>query len=332
MSQPSRRVVVTQRFFDDTTIAYLKDHGCEVHITELPPGQADNNVPADTLARWLDGAAGWIVGHAPVTRELLARLPQLQVIARRGVGYDRVDTVAVRDLGRVATIAAGSNDATVADLTIGLMLGVVRRFREGQSGLAGGSWAIPMGGDLSGKTVGLVGYGRIGQAVARRLAGFDAEVLVSAPQPPAVDAAGPAVTHVDLDTLLARSDFVSLHAPLTPQTQRLIRAETLARMKRTAIVINTARGGLVDDRELLAALRAGTIAGAGLDVFMSESDAAYQDVTRDLLNLPIVIGLPHVGASTRECLARMNMVAARCVVAALDGQPMPAGCVVADGR
>jgi D-3-phosphoglycerate dehydrogenase len=124
-----RKVVVTQRFFDAETMSYLRSNDCELVVAELPPGQADGEVPHEMLLQWLKGAAGWIVGHARVTRELLTELPELQVISRRGVGYDRVDVTAVRDLGRVATIAAGGNDATVADQTIGLMLALGRRFR-----------------------------------------------------------------------------------------------------------------------------------------------------------------------------------------------------------
>ncbi len=326
------RVVVTQRFFDEKTVEYLRANQCEVVIADLPPGQADGDVPVGTLLEWLQGASGWIVGHARVTRELLAALPDLQVIARRGVGYDRVDVDAVRDLGRVATIAAGSNDATVADLAIGLMLGLGRRFRDCADGMNQGSWSIPLGSDLYRKTVGVVGYGRIGQGVVKRLAGFDTEVLVHHPR----CAPGPAstgnFTHVDLPTLLARSDYLTLHAPLTTDTRFLIRAETIAQMKPTAFLINTARGGLVEDRDLLAALKAKRIAGAGLDVFMSESDPGYKEVTRELVAMPNVIALPHVGASTREGLDRTNMVAARCVVSVLDGQALPPGCVIADGR
>ena len=127
----TQKVLVTQRFFDDEAIAFLHAHGCEPVIAELPDGEADGNVPHETLVQWLQGASGWIVGHARVTRQLLADLPGLRVISRRGVGYDRVDTAAVKDLGRVACIAAGSNDPTVADLAVGLMLALGRRFPEG---------------------------------------------------------------------------------------------------------------------------------------------------------------------------------------------------------
>ncbi len=328
----ARKVVVTQRFFDAETMSYLRSNGCDVVIPELPRGQADGDVPHEILLEWLRGAVGWIVGHAPVTRELLKELPELQVISRRGVGFDRVDVTAIRDLGRVATIAAGGNDATVADQTIGLMLALGRRFREGQQAMSEGSWAIPLGTDLYRKTVGIVGLGRIGRSVVKRLTGFEATILVHTPRRDEDLARTSGFEYVDLPEILSRSDYLTLHAPLTPQTRFLIREERIAQMKPTAFVINTARGGLVEDRDLLTALTSNRLAGAGLDVFMSESDATYHNVTRQLIALPNVIALPHAGASTREGLNRTNMVAAECVVAVLNGTSVLPACVVADGR
>lgn len=328
----SRKVVVTQRFFDEATLDYLRQNQCDVSIAELPAGKADGDVPESVLREWLQGAAGWIVGHARVTRDLLAALPDLKIVSRRGVGYERVDVSAIRDLGRVATIAAGGNDATVADQTIGLMLALGRRFREGQAGIARGSWAIPLGTDLYRKTVGVVGLGRIGRSVVKRLAAFDCRVLVHAPRQDEQLAALLGFEYADLNTVLAQSDYLTLHAPLTPQTRFLIREETIRSMKPTAFVINTARGGLVEDRDLLAALEDRRLAGAGLDVFMSESDPSYQHVTQELASMPNVIAQPHSGASTREGLDRTNMLAARCVVAVLNGADPPTECIVADGR
>jgi D-3-phosphoglycerate dehydrogenase len=328
----TRKVVITQRFLDSETMSYLRASGCDVVIAKLPPGQADGDVPHEILLQWLNGAAGWIVGHARVTRELLKELPELQVVSRRGVGYDRVDVAAIRDLGRVATIAAGGNDATVADQTIGLMLALGRRFREGQQALSEGSWAIPLGTDLYRKTVGIVGLGRIGRSVVRRLTGFETTILVHAPRRDEHLARTCSFEYVDLPEILSRSDYLTLHAPLTPDTRFLIREERIALMKPTAFVINTARGGLIEDRDLLVALTSKRLAGAGLDVFISESDATYNDVTRQLIALPNVIALPHAGASTREGLNRTNWVAAQCVVAVLNGTPVPPACIVADGR
>lgn len=327
-----RRVVVTQRFFDSAAVAYLRSCSCEVALAELAPGHADGDMSEEALLRGLDGACGWILGHARVTRSLLMKLPQLRVVARRGVGYERVDVEAVRELGRVATIAAGGNDATVADATIGLMLALGRRFKECQQGMSEGSWAIPVGTDLCGKTVGIIGFGRIARGVAKRLSGFETRILVHTPRPDARLGQALGVEYADLSTVLEQSDYLTLHAPLTSDTRFLIRQETLRKMKPTAYLINTARGGLVEDRDLLEALRENWIAGAGLDVYMSEIDPAYQQVTRQLIALPSVVTLPHAGASTHESLARTNMIAAKCVAAVLDGAQVPPGCIIADGR
>lgn len=332
LSKSLRRVVVTQRHFDAQTRNYLVAGGCEVVEAELPAGQADADLDEDTLVRGLQGASGWIVGHARVTDSLLARLPALQVIARRGVGYERIDTDAVRRHGKVATIAIGGNDACVADHALGLMLAVAHRLGEGQRRLEAGLWSIPLGSDLYRKTVGVVGLGRIGRAVVQRLRGFECRVLVCSPHVDAAWAAGQGVEAVALPELLQASDIVTLHAPLTPDTRFLIDRAALARMKPDAILINTGRGGLVEDRHLLAALEAGRLQGAGLDVFVSESDPAYAEVTRALVARPDVVATPHAGASTREALNRTNRIAAESVRAVLEGRSPRSECVVADGR
>lgn len=328
----ARRVVVTQRFFDQATVDYLERAGCEVVQAELPPGQADGNLTHDELVERLDGAAGWIVGHARVTRELMTALPDLEIISRRGVGYDRVDVAAARELGKVVCIAVGGNHESVADHALALMLAVGHRFRETQAKMIAGDWQILLGTDLYRKTVGVIGLGRIGRSLVQRLSGFEANVLAYSGTRDPIHVEMSGVTCVDLDELLARSDYVSIHAPLTPETRFIIGREALAKMKPDAFLINTARGGLVDDAALLEALQAGMIAGAGLDVFLSESDPALKPVTQALLELPNVVATPHAAASSREGLDRTNMVAARCVVAVLDGGDPPPECVIADGR
>lgn len=327
----NRRVVVTQRFFDQDAIDYLEGAGCEVVEAELPMGQADGNLTREELVERLEGAAGWIVGHARVTHELLADLPDLRVISRRGVGYDRVDVDAVRDAGKVACIAVGGNHESVADHTIALMLAVGHRFRETQNEMIDGNWKILQGSDLYRKTVGIVGLGRIGGALARRLNGFECRVL-AATEGDLPEGTPANVELTDLDTLVRESDYISIHAPLTEDTWLLFDADRIARMKPTAFLINAARGGLVDDAALFDALTSGVIAGAGLDVYLSESDPSLKPVTDKLIGLPNVVATPHAAASTHEGLARTNIVAAQSVVAVLDGRDPALGCVVADGR
>lgn len=326
------RIVVTQRFFDEVSTDFLRSRGCEVVVADLPPGQADGGLDQQALESILAGAAGWIVGHARVTRPLLEALPGLKVIARRGVGYDRVDLRAAADLGRVVTIAAGGNDASVADQAIGMMIGLGRRFREAQSAMQTGDWSILMGRDLYRATVGVIGLGRIGRGVVKRLRGFEATVLVASTHPDAGYADATGSSFVDLPTLLQRSDYVTLHAPLIEATRHMIDANAITQMQPGAFLINTARGGLVSDAALLEALKAGRLGGAGLDVFESEADEGMADITAQLLALPNVIAAPHAGASTREGLDRTNMIAARCAAAVLAGENPPVECVVADGR
>lgn len=332
MTQQKRLVVVTQRFFDEATITYLQQNNCEVRIADLPPGQADGGLSEQELIDCLRNADGWIVGHAHITASLLKMLPKLQIIARRGVGFERVDTVAVETAGKVATIAVGGNDACVADHALALMLSLGHRVRESQLRMNDGAWNILLGTDLFQKTVGIVGLGRIGRNVVQRLKGFETKVLACSPEVDSRYAEQAGIEYVDMDTLLAQSDYVTLHAPLTDDTRFLIDANAIRRMKTTAFVINTARGGLVEDRDLLTALKEGRLAGAGLDVFMSESDSTYASVTSELIALPNVIATPHSGASTREGLDRTNMVAAQCVVAVLDGRSPPRACIIVDGR
>ncbi|TRO40769.1 hydroxyacid dehydrogenase [Pseudomonas sp. ALS1279] len=328
MSRDKRLVVVTPKFFDDSTISFLEEHGCSVVIAKLPNGKSDAAATEEELLSVLSDADAWIVGHANVTLSLLQALPRLKIIARRGVGYERVDLDAAAKTGKVVTIAAGGNEESVADRTLGLMLATAHRFRESQQQLIDGPGSILIGNDLYAKTVGLVGLGRIAQHVVKRLRAFETTILVSTPRPTFVYGKAMNIEYVDLDTLLQRSDFVSLHAPLKPSTKHLIDARRLGLMKSSAFLINTARGGLVDDRALLDSLNKGRIAGAGLDVFESESEPGLAWVTQELVRLPNVIATPHSGASTHEGLQRTNLIAANCVVSVLGGEePLP-GCLV----
>ncbi len=172
----------------------------------------------------------------------------------------------------------------------------------------------------------------LGRSLVQRLRGFEARILVASPTRDDDYAAETGIEYVDLETLLRESDYVSLHAPLTGETRFLIDSERLAMMKDGAFLINTARGGLVNDRALLDALIDGKIAGAGLDTYVSESDPEYATVSQKLIELPNVIATPHAAASTRDGLDRTNMVAAQSVIAVLEGRDPPPQCVVADGR
>jgi D-3-phosphoglycerate dehydrogenase len=327
-----RKVLVTQRFFDDATSAYLSSHGFDVQIYDLPLGKSDADLSHDDLLPHLEDAEGWIVGHAWVTRALLAACPTLRVIARRGVGYERVDLAAAKALGRVVTIATGGNAPSVADFTIGLMIGVGRRLHESHKNMEQGNWSILLGTELFQKTVGIIGLGRIGRLVAKRLQAFDAKILAYAPRPDLEFVQSSGITLTDLPTLLGESDYVTLHAPLTAETRHLINASSLASMKRGSILINTARSDLVDEQALINALKSGHLRGAGLDVLQAETDPTQKSIASELLSMPGVLAAPHAAASTSEGLKRSNMIAARTIVAVFEGRDPDPACVIADGR
>jgi D-3-phosphoglycerate dehydrogenase len=263
---------------------------------------------------------------------MLLRFPQLRVIAKRGVGYDQVDVTAAKELGRVVTIAPGGNGPSVGDHTIALMLAVAKRLCEFRERMRAGNWSVQPVTELYRKTVGLVGLGRIGRGVAQRLKGFETTILAFDEQPDPEYANDNGIRFVDLPYLLKESDYISLHLPLTPSSRNLIDEAALASMKETAILVNTARGGLVDEAALLQALRAGKIAGAGLDVLLGEQEPAWRSTAEELMSLPNVVVTPHVAGASREGLTRGNLLAAQGIVAVFDGGSPAVECLVVDGR
>ncbi|WP_158873922.1 phosphoglycerate dehydrogenase [Antarcticirhabdus aurantiaca] len=330
MTAKPRRIVITTPTFDAGAHALIREAGFEAVHRAAP---SDGTLPDGDVTELLRDAEGWIVGQSHVTSDVLERFPRIKVVSRRGVGHDRVDLAAARRAGVVVTIAAGGNDASVADHAVALMLAVLRRLRETQSEMERGVWRILTSHDLYRKTVGIVGLGRVGRSVVKRLAGFECRVLVYTRTPPSSGAgADNALTFVDLATLLRESDVVSVHTPLTDATEFMIDASAIGSMKPSSILVNVGRGGVVNDRDLLEALRGGRIAGAGLDVFASESLPGFADVTKELVSLPNVVASPHAAASSAESLARTDMLAAAAAVAVLNGSGLPAEQVVADGR
>lgn len=324
-------VLITTRFFDEDAAEAIRGRGFRINRGDLAFDAVDSTITSDMHAA-LERSSAWILGMAPVSKELLTRYPHLRIVARRGVGFDTVDVAAVKDLGRVLTITPGCNEPTVADHTLGLMLAVGKRFLESHRRMQADEKAAVVGTELYGKTVGLVGLGRIARQVAQRLKGFDTRLIAYDPFPDERLAQVAGVEYAPLEKVLRLSDVVSLHAPLSEGTKHLINARTIELMKPGAILVNTARGELVDDAALLAALKAGKLGGAGLDVLGSERDPSLDGITRELLALPNVVCTQHTGGSSHEGLARANMLAARCVISALENSPMPFDCVVADGR
>ena len=252
---------------------------------------------------------------------VLAAAPHLKVVANYAVGYNNVDVEAARRHGIVVTNTPDVLTDATADLTWALILATARRVIEGDRLVRSGQWEgwTPtqlLGAAVAGRTLGIIGMGRIGQAVAQRAAGFRMNVCYSSHGPVNHPAQG--WTFLPLSALLERSDFVSVHVPLTPKTRHLIGAPELGRMRRSAILVNTARGPIVDESALAAALSKGEIAGAGLDVFEEEPR-----VFPRLTSLPQVVLLPHLGSATMETRVEMGMTCVRNIEAVLAGRPAP---------
>src|ERR1700736_1392886 len=328
----SRTVLATATFFDEGAIAFLKAHNCNVVLSGLPPGTPDTSLTKERVFELLRDVDAWIVATTPGNREMLASFPNLRVIAKRGVGYDQVDIAAAKELGRVVTIAPGGNGPSVADHTIALMLGVAKQLCEFRELMRAGKWSVQPVTELYRKTVGLVGLGRIGRGVAQRLKGFEHTILAFDEKPDQEYANANGIRFVDLPYLLKESDYISLHLPLTPASRNLIDEAALASMKETAILVNTARGGLVDEAALLRALRLGKIAGAGLDVLLGEQEPGWRSTAEELMALPNVVVTPHVAGASREGLARGNRLAPQGSVAGFGGGSPAVECLVVDGR
>ncbi|MDA7936394.1 D-glycerate dehydrogenase [bacterium] len=256
-----------------------------------------------------------------LTSSVISSAPQLRVISQIAVGTDNIDLATATERKIAVTNTPGVLTEATADLTFGLLLAAVRKIPQAQQFLRSGQWQrwdvdLLCGGDVHGQTIGIVGMGRIGQAVARRARGFSMRVLYASRNPaPAELEQELSMMRVPLDALLRESDFVSLHVPLTEATKHLISIEQLCQMKRSAILINTARGPIVDERALTAALEEGLIAGAGLDVFEDEPN-----VPQDLLDLPNVVLLPHIGSAVTSVRSLMCAIAARDCAAVLCGE------------
>jgi glyoxylate reductase len=288
---------------------------------DLWPG---NMPPAyDELTRRLAGANGVICLLTDrVDRALIGQAPGLRVISNVAVGYDNIDVSAASERGIPIGNTPGVLTETTADLAFALMLACARRIVEAERVVRDGRWrtwdpSLLLGHDVHGATLGIVGFGKIGQAVARRAAGFDMRVLYASRSP--VAAPHPPAERVALDELLRTADFVSLHVPLTPETRHIIGADQLRSMKKAAILINTARGGVIDQEALVRALEEGWIAGAGLDVIEAEPPPAGDA----LLRAPNVVLLPHIGSASHATRERMAAMAVQNCLAGLRGERLP---------
>ncbi len=298
----------------------LLEEKCDVEYwtkEERPPRE-------ELLRRVADKDALICLLTEKVNEELLERAPKLRIAATVSVGYDSIDVAACTRRKVAATNTPGVLDDTTADFAFALLMALARRIVEGDMWMRSGVWPgwnldQLCGGDVFGKTLGIIGFGRIGRAVAKRARGFDMRILYSdAMRADAEIERELRAQHVELDRLLAESDFVSLHVPLLPTTRHLINAETLGKMKAGAYLINTARGPVVDEAALAAALGAKKIRGAALDVFENEPN-----VLPALVGRKDVILTPHIASASVETRTKMAVMAVENVLALFEGRRPP---------
>lgn len=280
------------------------------------------------LAALADANAVLIRSATQVDAEAIAAGPNLRVIARAGVGLDNVDVPAATRAGVMVVNAPTSNVISAAELAITHLLALARHLPAADASMKAGQWkrSAFTGAELYEKTVGVVGLGRIGVLVAQRLAAFGVELIAYDPYVPPARAQQLGVTLVELDELMRRSDFITIHIPKTPETTNLIGAAEFALAKPTLRIVNASRGGIIDEDALLEALQSGRIAGAGLDVFVSEPPTGSP-----LLGAPGIQLTPHLGASTDEAQEKAGVAVAKSVRLALDGELVPDAVNVAGG-
>ena len=312
--------VLITRPIMDAPLATLRTR-CDVTVHEN-----DFGIPRDELLRVVKGRDAIITMLTEkVDAEFLAAAgPQLKIVANHAVGFDNIVVADCTAAGVIATNTPDVLTETTADTAFALLMAAARRVGEGERFLrAGQRWIwgplMMLGQDVHHKTIGIVGFGRIGQAVARRAKGFGMQVIYAdAIQLPAEVEAETGARRVDLDTLLAESDFISIHTNLTPETRHLFGSDQFKKMKDTAVIVNTSRGPVVDEAALADALESGEIFAAGLDVFENEPE-----VNERLLALENAVVIPHLGSATVDTRNAMGALAVENVFAALDGAPPP---------
>jgi phosphoglycerate dehydrogenase-like enzyme len=306
------QVVVTYPGFDSTdpsTAGVLRDAGFEVRLEP----RLRERTTLEVMEMMSEATAG-LISTDPFDASVFAGCPDLRVLARVGVGTDAIDLAAATEAGVAVTTTPGVNAETVADHTLALMLACCRRLSENDAMIRAGRWdrgGSLIGIDLAGLTVGIIGLGTIGTAVARRLAGFDVNVI-------GFDAASvmyAGVTLVELADLLRTADVITVHVPLLPSTKGLIGPAELAAVRPGTILVNTSRGGVVDEQAVIEALRDGRLASAGLDVF-----AAEPPVASPLLDMPNVVLSPHAAGISVAAQSTMLQMATRSIIEVLGGR------------
>lgn len=312
------KVLVTREVFDET-IAFLKNN------FEVESNQTDRLYGRDELIAKLQGVAGVQSSSSDkIDAELLAHCPTVKAICNTAVGYNNIDVEACTRQGVMVTNTPGVLTDSVADYSMGLVIATCRRMTEGENYLRAGQWKGTflkqmLGQDVHGATLGIMGFGRIGQAIARRARGFDMKILYHSRNRAAPEAERESgAQYVGKEDLLRRADVVLLILPFTPETHHYIGAKELAMMKPSAVLVNMARGGIVDDAALIEALIKKTIWAAGLDVYENEPK-----FNPGFLELKNVVLSPHIASASEPTRKAMAMTAAKNLVAALSGETPP---------
>ncbi|EKK21206.1 phosphoglycerate dehydrogenase [Fructilactobacillus florum] len=299
-------VIAIPKSLPATARQLLVDHATLVELTESTATALTEQAPQAVAAIW---------GLNPLTTADLESLPKLRLIARMGVGYDNLDVEALRQRGVAVTITPHANANTVAEATVAEIFDLMRHLTRNSMLMRQGDWlqAVP-GSDLAGKTAGILGYGRIGKLVAQKLAALGMKILISTPHP-ATSTVG---KFVDREQLFRTADVVTLHLPANPTTIGSIGSQELSWMKASSVLVNLARGPIVNQSALLTALQQQKIAGAALDVFTEQP----LPLTSPLYQLPNVLLTPHLGGSTTEAIERMSVDAASEILRLLQQQPL----------
>lgn len=311
------RIVVTRPVTEEA-LALLRPRA------EISVGPADPPLPTKEEVRELvrDADVVYTLPANPLDGDAIRGAAKLRMIATMGTGYDNIDVAAAKERSIPVTFAPGILDETTADGAFGLLLAAARRFGEAERVLRSGKWkgwgpGQFLGQDVHHATLGIVGMGRIGRQVARRAKGFEMRVVYSDERRNDQAERELGLEYLPFERLLAEADFVSVHVPLMPSTRHLIDAAALRKMKPTAVLINTSRGPVVDERALAEALRDGVIAAAGLDVY--EREPVVEPLLMELEN---VVLLPHVASASEKTRTRMAVRAAQNILAFLDGRPL----------
>lgn len=309
-----RRILVSHNKIAEKAIRLLNQHDIDVFFS--PPYDPSDVVAKRAAELEIDGL---MVRQGRINAEVIAASPKLKVIAKHGVGVDNVDIAAAAKLGIPVLRAMGSNSRAVAEHTIALALSLIKEVLPLDRAVKRGEWPKPTftGKDVLGATIGLIGYGGIGRETARMAEALGMEVVVHDPFAPEAAEADGFVSIGDIDAMLPSVDVLSIHCPLTATTRNLIDARRLGLMKKSAVLVNTARGGIINEADLARALAGGTIAGAALDSFANEPPPADSP----LWTLETLIATPHIGGVTYGSADAMAVIAAQHIISVLDGNP-----------